>query len=72
MQLIVYFFVVCNAVFSPLNADDKNVHQLQGDRSEYEDLVRMTTEILLCVYLLHCILEPNQGNIEEANKHRIG
>ena len=32
----------------------------------------MTTEILLCVYLLHCKLEPNQCNIEESNKHRIG
>ena len=31
----------------------------------------MTTEILLCVYLLHCKLEPNQCNIEENNKHRI-
>ena len=35
-----------------------------------------TTEILLlillCVYLLHCKLEPNQCNIEENNKHRIG
>ena len=32
----------------------------------------MTTEILLCVYLPHCIIEPNQCNIEESNKHRIG
>ena len=32
----------------------------------------MTMEILLCVYLLHCKLEPNQCNIEESNKHRIG
>ena len=32
----------------------------------------MTAEILLCVYLLHCKLEPNQCNIEESNKHRIG
>ena len=31
----------------------------------------MTTEILLCVYLLHCKLEPNQCNIGESNKHRI-
>ena len=31
----------------------------------------MTTEILLCVYLLHCILEPNRY-IEETNIHRIG
>ena len=34
--------------------------------------VLVTTEILLCVYLLHCKLEPNQCNIEENNKHRIG
>ena len=34
--------------------------------------IEMTTEILLCVYLLHCKLEPNQCNIEESNKHRIG
>ena len=32
----------------------------------------MTTEILLCVYLLRCKLEPNQCNIEERHKHRIG
>ena len=32
----------------------------------------MITEILLCVYLPHCILEPNQCNMEESNKHRIG
>ena len=32
----------------------------------------MTTETLLSVYLLHCKLEPNQCNIEESNKHRIG
>ena len=32
----------------------------------------MTTEILLCVYLLHCKLETIQCNIEESNKHRIG
>ena len=33
----------------------------------------MKTEILLCVYLLHCKLEPYQCNIEgESNKHRIG
>ena len=28
----------------------------------------MIMEILLCVYLPHCILEPNQCNIEESNK----
>ena len=32
----------------------------------------MTTEILLCVYLLHYKLERNQCYIEENNKHRIG
>ena len=32
----------------------------------------MITEILLCVYLSHCILEPSQCNIEESNTHRIG
>ena len=32
----------------------------------------MTTEILLCVYLLRCKLEQNQCNIEERHKHRIG
>ena len=30
------------------------------------------TVILLCVYLLCCKLEPNQCNIEERHKHRIG
>ena len=32
----------------------------------------MITEILHCVYLPHCILEPNQCNVEKNNKHRIG
>ena len=32
----------------------------------------MTTEILLCVYLLCCKLEPNQCNIEANSKPRIG
>ena len=32
----------------------------------------MITEILLCVYLHHCVLEANQCNIEESNRHRIG
>ena len=32
----------------------------------------MITEILLSVYLPHCIIEPNQCNIEESNTHRIG
>ena len=32
----------------------------------------MITEILLCVYLPHGILKPNQCNTEVSNKHRIG
>ena len=40
--------------------------------NEYGGSSEMTTEIRLCVYLPHCILEPNQCNIEESKKHRIG
>ena len=35
-------------------------------------MIVLTSEILLCVYLLLCKLEPNQCNIDERHKHRIG